>query len=242
MSAGATTEASEYRGRPLRRLAQAILSADSYGAVLLSILITYALAIVLTGDQAKTLLVVVQISTVWLTYRVARARPAVRRATNVLLAAAGLIAILNLFGLTGSRPDQFLFFASCVLYFVAPMAIVRHVAMRPRVDLETVLGAVAAYLLIGMFFAFAYHWMGEVGSGDFYGAAGDGDVADDLFFSFTTMTTIGFGSLVPAGNPGQTFAVAEGVIGQLFLVVGFAKIVSSWRPANAREEAPPPAG
>ena len=64
---------------------------------------------------------------------------------------------------------------------------------------------------------------------------------DDLFFSFTTMTTIGFGSLVPAGNPGQTFAVAEGVIGQLFLVVGVAKVVSSWRPARADERATPPA-
>lgn len=235
------TEASEYRGRPLRRLTHAILSADSYGAVLLSILITYVLAVTLTGERAKTLVLVVQIGTVWLAYRVARSRPAVRRATNVLLTAAGLLAVLNLLGLTGPSPDQFLFAASCLLYLVAPIAIVRHIAMRPKVDSETILGAVAAYLLIGMFFGFAYHWMGEVGSGDFYGAAGDGALPDDLFFSFTTMTTIGFGSLVPAGNPGQTFAVAEGVIGQLFLVVGVAKVVSSWRPARADEQAPPPA-
>lgn len=236
------TEASEHRRRPLRRAANAILSADSYGAVLLSILITYVLAVTLTGERAKTLVLVVQIGTVWLAYRVARSRPAVRRATNVLLAAAGLLAVLNLLGLTGSSPDQFLFAASCLLYLVAPIAIVRHIAMRSKVDSETILGAVAAYLLIGMFFGFAYHWMGEVGSGDFYGAAGDGALPDDLFFSFTTMTTIGFGNLVPAGNPGQTFAVAEGVIGQLFLVVGVAKVVSSWRPAGDGEQATPPAG
>ncbi len=99
------------------------------------------------------------------------------------------------------------------------------------------LGAVAAYLLIGMFFAFAYRWLGDVQSAPFFGTAGDGTLADDLFFSFTTMTTIGFGSLVPADNPGQTFAVAEGLIGQLFLVVAVAKVINSWQPKRLSDAA-----
>ena len=129
-----------------------------------------------------------------------------------------------------------LFAASCLLYLVAPLAIVRYIVKRRVIDAETLLGAVAAYLLIGMFFAFAYLWLGAVQSGPFFGAQGDGTLADDLFFSFTTMTTIGFGSLVPAGNPGQSFAVAEGVIGQLFLVVAVAKIVGSWMPKRMDAE------
>ena len=130
----------------------------------------------------------------------------------------------------GSLVVALLFAASCVLYFVAPVAIVRHIVMRRVIDLETILGAVAAYLLIGMFFAFAFRWLGEVQSGAFFGSAGEGTLPQDLFFSFTTMTTIGYGSLVPGGNPGQSFAVAEGLIGQLFLVVAVAKAVSAWRP------------
>ena len=63
-----------------------------------------------------------------------------------------------------------------------------------------------------------------------FGADGDGSLSQDLFFSFTTMLTIGFGNLVPAGNPGQSMAVAEGLTGQLFLVVAVAKVVSAWRP------------
>lgn len=216
--------------RPGKRLAEAMLSADSYGAVLLSILITYAMAVIVTGDQARTLVLVLQIVTVWLVFRVSHARPAVRSATNVLLAIAGVIAVLNLLALTGSSPGQFLFAASCALYLIAPVAIVRYIVLRRVVDLETILGAVAAYILIGMFFAFAYRWIGDVGSGAFFGAQGDGTLADDLFFSFTTLTTIGYGSLVPAGNPGQSFAVAEGLIGQLFLIVAVAKAVSAWRP------------
>ena len=51
-------------------------------------------------------------------------------------------------------------------------------------------------------------------------------MSQDLFFSFVTMTTVGYGNLVPAANPGQTLAVLEAVIGQLFLVVAVGKIIS----------------
>lgn len=216
--------------RPIKRLAEAMFSADSYGAVLLSILVTYAIAIIVTGDQARTVVLVLQMATVWLAFRVSHSRRAVRRATDVLLLVAGLIALLNLLSLTGGEPGRFLFAASCLLYLIAPIAIVRHIVMKRFVDLETVLGAIAAYLLIGMFFAFAYYWLGTVETDPFFGPRGDGTLPDDLFFSFTTMTTIGYGSLVPAGNPGQTFAVAEGVIGQLFLVVAVAKVIGAWEP------------
>lgn len=221
--------------RPGRRLVEALTSLDSYGAVLISILVTYAMAVIVTGDQARSLVLFTQIATVWLVFRVAHSRPSVRRGTDILLVLAGLVAILNALALTGETPGAYLFAASCVLYLVAPVAIVRDIGTHREVDLETVLGAVAAYLLIGMFFAFAYRWMGDVESAPFFGAQGDGTLPDDLFFSFTTMTTIGFGSLVPADNPGQTFAVAEGVIGQLFLVVAVAKVVGAWQPRRMRD-------
>ena len=66
--------------------------------------------------------------------------------------------------------------------------------------------------------------------GAFYGAHGDGTLADALFFSFVTLTTTGYGNLVPAGNPGQSFAVLEALIGQLFLVTMVAKLVNAWKP------------
>ena len=59
---------------------------------------------------------------------------------------------------------------------------------------------------------------------------GDGNIADDLFFSFVTLTTTGYGNLVPAGNPGQSMAVLEALIGQLFLVTAVAKLVTAWKP------------
>ncbi len=221
--------------RPGRRLAEAFTSIDSYGPVLLSIVLTYVLAILLTDEDAAQLVILAQILNVWLVFRVARARPAIRRATNVLIIIAAIAAIATLLG-AGDSDGAILSAASCALYLVAPMAVVRHLVSRRLIDVQTILGAIAAYLLIGMFFAFAYHLVGKVQDGPFFGADGDGTMSQDLFFSFTTMLTIGFGNLVPAGNPGQTMAVAEGLTGQLFLVVAVAKAVSSWRPEPRRSE------
>jgi len=123
-----------------------------------------------------------------------------------------------------------------VLYFFAPFSIVRNLGQRREVDQETVLGAIAAYLLIGIFFAFAYRSVAELQGGPFFGANGDGTMSDQLFFSFVTLSTTGYGNLVPAKNPGQTMAVAEAVFGQLFLVVAVAKVISAWQPKRIREE------
>ena len=57
-------------------------------------------------------------------------------------------------------------------------------------------------------------------------------MSQDVFFSFTTLTTTGYGNLVPAGQPGQSLAVMEMIIGQLFLVTALGKIVSVWRPGT----------
>jgi hypothetical protein len=81
-----------------------------------------------------------------------------------------------------------------------------------------------------MLFGFAYRFLGVVQSSAYFGANGDGKIPQDLFFSFTTLTTTGYGNLVPAGNPGQTIAVAEMLIGQLFLVIAVAKVINSYTP------------
>jgi len=96
-----------------------------------------------------------------------------------------------------------------------------------------VLGAIDIYLLVGMLFAFIYRFLGVVQPSAFFGAAtGDGKLPQDLFFSFTTLTTTGYGNLVPAGNPGQSFAVAEMLIGQLFLVIAVAKVINAYTPVR----------
>jgi Ion channel len=89
-----------------------------------------------------------------------------------------------------------------------------------------------------MFFAFAYKAVGEFASVPFFGAAGDGSLSQDLFFSFVTMTTVAYGSLVPAANPGQTLAVLEAVTGQLFLVGPSGRSSAACSPDAASDPVP----
>jgi hypothetical protein len=147
------------------------------------------------------------------------------------------VAVANLFAGGAEELVAVLFVFSSLLYFMAPFSIVRHIGFRAEVDRETMLGAVSAYLFIGMAFAFCYRSLGVIGSEPFFGTTGDDVVSNDLFFSFITLTTTGYGDLVPATKPGQGLAVLEALLGQLFLVTAVAKIVTAWRPRAWRQPA-----
>jgi len=222
------------RPRPIRRFVRALVSPNSFGSVLVLILITYLMSAVATESWERSLVLLVQVLTVKLALRVAGARRPVQRLANVVLVVAVGVAIANLFGDDGDTFAVLVFLTAAFLYFLAPLSILRAIVMQHEVDEETVFGAVAAYLLIGMFFAFVYQAVGAIQSGPFFEGGIDGSVAQSLFFSFTTLTTTGYGNLVPAGNPGQTFAVMEMLIGQLFLVTAVAKVINLWRPARWR--------
>lgn len=171
-----------------------------------------------------------QIVTVELALRTSQTRRSTRVAAAVVLVVAGVGAIVNLFVDGNQVAEVFVALAGGLLYFIAPFSIVRHIALRPVVDRETMLGAVAAYLCIGIAFALIYQAFGAIQATPFFGSQGDGTISDDLFFSFVTLTTTGYGNLVPTQNPGQSLAVMEALVGQLFLVTAVAKIVGAWRP------------
>ena len=210
-----------------RRLGRSLVSADSYGLVLLLVVVTYVVSVSMTTARAASIVLTVQLATVWLTLRTSHARRVTRLIADIVLCLAAVLAVVSFF--VHKPGDQLggIFTVCCLLYLIAPFSIARHLMLRREIDTETLLGAVAAYLLIGMLFAFAFKAAGEFGSVPFYGSAGPGSLSQDLFFSFVTMTTVGYGNLVPAANPGQTFAVLEAVIGQLFLVVAVGKIIST---------------
>ena len=224
----------EPRSRPWRRLGRSFVEADSYGFVLLLVMVTYTVSVSITQTWAASIVLTVQVATVWFTLRTSQARPAVRRAADILLYIATAAAVVSFFLHQSDVERGGVFVVCSLLYLIAPFSIVRHLILRQDVDAETLLGAITAYLLIGMFFAFAYKAAGIFGSVPFYGTAGRGSLSQDLFFSFVTMTTVGYGNLVPAANPGQSLAVLEALIGQLFLVVAVGKIISSYRPRRER--------
>jgi hypothetical protein len=215
-----------------------------YGLVLLLIVATYVLALVPGERWLPAVLLIVQTGTVWVALRVSRARPAVRYASAAVVALALVAAAVTVFA-PGLSLTGLTFVAAGGLYLVAPLSIVRDIGVHRRVDLQTMLGALAAYLLIGMAFAFAYACVAVLQPGPLFGDAGDPELSQTLFFSFVTLTTTGYGDLVPATNPAQSIAVLEALIGQLFLVTAVAKVVENWRPRGwpkAAEDSGDPAG
>ncbi|MGH2539536.1 MAG: ion channel [Actinomycetota bacterium] len=228
------SEADPRHAGPIRRLAAAMVSPNSYGSVLVLILVTYVLSVALSQPWTRSLVLVVQIGAVLLALHVSGARRPIRMLAAAVFVVAAVIAIVD----TTSGRDEFaswaVFLTSALLYFIAPLSILRAIVVQREVTLEIVLGAIDAYLLIGIFFAFAFQALGAIGSAPFFEGGIDGTVSDSLFFSFTTLTTTGYGNLVPAAKPGQTFAVMEMLIGQLFLITAVAKVINAWRPVRWR--------
>ena len=104
---------------------------------------------------------------------------------------------------------------------------------------ETLSGVLSIYLLAGMFFSFAFAAVGVIGDEPFFAEVTDPNRSDYLYFSYTTLTTTGFGDFTAATEFGRTLSVVEALVGQIYLVTIVALIVSNLRPRRrAAREAP----
>src|SRR5215467_3878949 len=131
--------------------------------------------------------------------------------------------------------------AALMLLF-AVVHIVRRVLAQREVSLQSILGAVSAYVIIGLMFASVYGAINQFSSGDFFvqGAA-SGTLKTFQYFSFTTLTTLGYGDYTAAQSGGQAVAVMEAMLGQIFLATLVARLVSAFRRTDRRHGTGPAA-
>lgn len=118
-----------------------------------------------------------------------------------------------------------------IILLLAPFAILRRIRKEFQgegVDLEVVLGALCAYLWIGGYFAFIFGASAVISKSPFFAQPGGENQLNYLYFSFTTLTTVGYGDLSPAYGPGRMLAATEAAIGQLYLVSVVAIIVGAF--------------
>jgi len=107
-----------------------------------------------------------------------------------------------------------------------------------RVTYETVLGALCAYVLIGLLFAFLYLAVNEISNDPFFAQAGEHTQGEYLYFSFVALTTLGFGDLSPSVGLPQALTVVEALIGSIFLVTLVSRLVTLWvRQDDERRDA-----
>ena len=105
------------------------------------------------------------------------------------------------------------------------------------VTVEALAGALAVYLLVGTLFALVIGVLAETGSAPYFTNGTDGDVSTHVYFSFTTLTTTGYGDLTAASRGGHGLAVLEMLFGQIYLVTIIGLLVGNLRSRRADEAA-----
>ncbi len=146
-----------------------------------------------------------------------------------ILGIAGSAAAL--FG-TGQFGDSAAGLVALLYVLMTPPAIATGVVKQFReqggVTIHSMFGVLCLYLLIGLIFAVAFAVIQDVSSTDFF-TTKDGGRDDFLYFSYATLTTVGYGDLIAASNLGRSLAISEALLGQIYLVTVVALIVGNLR-------------
>ena len=119
--------------------------------------------------------------------------------------------------------SSFLFAA---LMAIAFPAVVRQAFTHRRVDLNTLAAGITAYLLIGIFFASMYRAVSALEGYHLFKQSVHPASGDYTYFSFITLTTVGYGDFTPGTDTARSLAIAEAIMGQIFLVTAVARIMS----------------
>jgi Ion channel len=219
--------------------------AGRYGLLLLLLIVTYLLSASGLSTLAAYLQFALFLGVVLLVLRTAQvsrrlARLAVSVAAIGSAAAAG-VALTH----TATGEGAADIWKGLILLFTAVL-IVRRVLARPTVTVQSIYGALSAYLIIGLMFAAYFGAIQHLGPGHFFADHEPVNTQTLQYFSFTTLTTLGYGDFTAAGNAGRALAVIEALAGQIFLATLVARLVAAFRVPRdqdrraARRRWPPP--
>jgi hypothetical protein len=129
-----------------------------------------------------------------------------------------------------SARTEALDFAAGLLFSMTLIVVIGIAVFRPgRVSIHRVLGAIAIYLNVAVTFALAYRVIDSFSSGAFAGSHGaltQHSIGTLIYFSFSTLTTSGYGDIVPVDPLARSAANLEAVIGQLFPATLLARLVT----------------
>lgn len=200
-----------------------------YGVVLLMILTSLVFQLAAPdADWARLVTIVIQGLTLLAALLASRVHRWVLRLATIavcaaVVASAGALIGFGTLGPTAAR------LITAMMVALAPVSIARGVVLDFKergISLHTMFGVLCIYLLIGSLFAFAYGIVSSIGSEPFFAQSGDVDTTQNfLYFSFVTMTTVGYGDLTAATSLGRSLAIAEALAGQIYLVTVVATIV-----------------
>lgn len=213
-------------------------NALGYGVVLVLVAASIVLQMSLGASSGvRFATIILQATTLVAAVRASGLRHRDTRAA-ALLAVAIVISSAIAWAISGDIPKAPAAIVNGLLVAVAPVAIgrglLRDMREQGQVTASTLAGVLAIYLLAGMFFSFLYGVIGATDPDNLFAELSRPGPQDDLYFSFVTLSTVGYGDLTPAGGLARSFAVAEMLIGQIYLVTVVSLIVTNLPAARRR--------
>jgi len=151
----------------------------------------------------------------------------INRRHALQIAACVVLAPLVLF-VDSDEVIALIYLLPAVLLVTATLPVtITRVLRHRRVTHETILGALCAYVLLGLLFAFVFLAIEELG-GPFFAEPGEHPQSEYLFFSFITLTTLGLSASTPSVGLPQALTALEALAGSIFLVTLVARLVTLW--------------
>ncbi|TWU45805.1 Ion channel [Novipirellula aureliae] len=119
-----------------------------------------------------------------------------------------------------------------VVFLLLILSLAESVFRKGPADLNRIVGAACIYFVIGLFFAFVFSLLetfqpGAFALSPFSDSVGihQDTVSNLIYFSNVTLTSLGYGDIIPITRPARTLATLEAMVGQLYLAIVVAKLV-----------------
>ena len=122
------------------------------------------------------------------------------------------------------------FSAICLLSFTVGV-VLNLIVRQDATNLNLLSGAAAVYLLLALIWALSYRFIGDLAPGAFNGLSPDhhSSWTQYLYFSLTTLTTLGYGDITPVNPFARIWVTFEAVVGVLYVAILVARLVSLYR-------------
>ena len=207
-----------------------------YGLLLTATVLSVAVqGIVEPGPVQQVVVTALAGASLVLAFHAARLRVSLVRFAAALAVAALAVALVR--ATAGGIGEGAARTMNATLVAFGPPAVaiglVRSLRESAEVRLEALMGVLCLYVLIGMAFGFVYGAIDRFGDEPFFADGNTATVSHCLYFSLTTLATVGYGDFVAQSNLGHTLSVSEALLGQIYLVTVVSLIVSNLgRPAQ----------
>ena len=218
-------------------------SRQRYGLLLLVISVAFFFeGVAEPGNAQRSIATVLAGLTLMFALYAADVSPRVLRAAAAVIAAIVVTVVVASLANKATTVQGLTAIANGLLIALAPPAVVvgvyRSLRASGTVTVTVVAGVLCLYLLLGLFFSYAYVSVQQLGGAPFFASGASAVSSRALYFSFVTMTSVGYGDYTARTNLGHTLAVSEALIGQIYLVTVVAAIVGRLVPRG--KQAPEP--